>query len=47
MNEEGRDACRQLFLRLVTLGEGTEDTRRRMRRSELEATHDPAPDRRR
>ena len=23
MNETGRDACRQLFLRLVTLGEGT------------------------
>jgi WD40 repeat protein/DNA-binding SARP family transcriptional activator len=40
--EEGRVACRQLFLRLITLGEGTEDTRRRMRRSELETTHDPA-----
>jgi serine/threonine protein kinase/ABC-type glycerol-3-phosphate transport system substrate-binding protein len=35
MKEAGRDACRQLFLRLVTLGEGTEDTRRRVRRSEL------------
>jgi serine/threonine protein kinase/ABC-type glycerol-3-phosphate transport system substrate-binding protein len=35
MKETGRDACRQLFLRLVTLGEGTEDTRRRVRRSEL------------
>jgi serine/threonine protein kinase/ABC-type glycerol-3-phosphate transport system substrate-binding protein len=35
MNETARDACRQLFLRLVTLGEGTEDTRRRVRRSEL------------
>jgi serine/threonine protein kinase/ABC-type glycerol-3-phosphate transport system substrate-binding protein len=35
MNEKGRDACRHLFLRLVTLGEGTEDTRRRVRRSEL------------
>jgi DNA-binding SARP family transcriptional activator/ABC-type glycerol-3-phosphate transport system substrate-binding protein len=35
MNETGRDACRQLFLRLVNLGEGTEDTRRRVRRSEL------------
>ena len=33
----GRDAGRQLFLRLVTLGEGTEDTRRRVRRSELDA----------
>lgn len=28
-------AARQVFLRLVTLGEGTEDTRRRVRRSEL------------
>jgi DNA-binding SARP family transcriptional activator/ABC-type glycerol-3-phosphate transport system substrate-binding protein len=35
MKETGRDACRQLFLRLVTLSEGTEDTRRRVRRSEL------------
>ena len=30
-----QDACRRLFGRLVTLGEGTEDTRRRLRRSEL------------
>jgi len=29
-------ATRQLFLRLVTLGEGTEDTRRRVLRNELE-----------
>jgi len=35
MNEQAQDACRQLFLRLVTLGEGGEDTRRRVRRSEL------------
>ena len=35
LNEQARDACRQLFLRLVTLGEGSEDTRRRIRRSEL------------
>ena len=35
MNGAARDACRQLFLRLITLGEGTEDTRRRVRRSEL------------
>jgi WD40 repeat protein/DNA-binding SARP family transcriptional activator len=35
LNEGGRVACRQLFLRLVTLGEGTENTRRRVRRSEL------------
>ncbi len=41
MNEAARDACRQLFLRLVTLGEGTEDTRRRVRRSELETLADP------
>jgi WD40 repeat protein/transcriptional regulator with XRE-family HTH domain len=30
-------AARQLFLRLVTLGEGTEDTRRRVLRAEIEA----------
>ena len=35
LNEPSRDACRQLFLRLVTLGEGTEDTRHRVRHSEL------------
>lgn len=33
--DEGREAARQLFLRLVTLGEGTEDTRRRAFRSEV------------
>ena len=31
----GRNAVRQLFLRLVTLGEGVADTRRRVTRSEL------------
>jgi WD40 repeat protein/DNA-binding SARP family transcriptional activator/tRNA A-37 threonylcarbamoyl transferase component Bud32 len=31
----GRDAVRELFLSLVTLGEGTPDTRRRVRLSEL------------
>jgi serine/threonine protein kinase/ABC-type glycerol-3-phosphate transport system substrate-binding protein len=41
MNQTGRDTCRQLFLRLVTLGEGTEDTRRRVRRSELATLADP------
>ena len=41
MNDRGRDACRHLFLRLVTLGEGTEDTRRRVRRSELATLTDP------
>lgn len=42
LNAEGREAVRQMFLRLVTLGEGTEDTRRRVSRSELMAiTNDP------
>jgi WD40 repeat protein/DNA-binding SARP family transcriptional activator len=31
----GQEAARQLFLRLVTLGEGMEDTRRRVLRAEL------------
>lgn len=35
MDDQGREMIRQLFLRLVTLGEGAEDTRRRARRSEL------------
>jgi formylglycine-generating enzyme required for sulfatase activity/energy-coupling factor transporter ATP-binding protein EcfA2 len=35
LDAAGQAAARQLFLRLVTLGEGTEDTRRRVRRSEL------------
>lgn len=35
LNEEGKRAARQLFLRLVTLGEGSEDTRRRVRLTEL------------
>ena len=30
---DGKDSTRQLFLRLVTLGEGEEDTRRRVLRS--------------
>jgi WD40 repeat protein/serine/threonine protein kinase len=33
--EVGREALRQMFLRLVTLGEGSEDTRRRVPRAEL------------
>jgi WD40 repeat protein/serine/threonine protein kinase/DNA-binding SARP family transcriptional activator len=37
LDEPGQEATRQLFLRLVTLGEGVEDTRRRVLRSELEA----------
>jgi WD40 repeat protein/DNA-binding SARP family transcriptional activator len=36
-DEEGRRAIKQVFLRLVTLGEGREDTRRRVARSELDA----------
>ncbi|MDJ0756588.1 MAG: protein kinase [Ardenticatenaceae bacterium] len=37
LNEDGQRTARQMFLRLVTLGEGVEDTRRRVKRSELEA----------
>ncbi|MGD2077431.1 MAG: protein kinase, partial [Chloroflexota bacterium] len=36
LDPAGQEATRQLFLRLVTLGEGVEDTRRRVLRSELE-----------
>jgi WD40 repeat protein/class 3 adenylate cyclase len=35
LREEAQEAARQLFLRLVTLGEGAEDTRRRVERTEL------------
>ncbi len=38
LNTAQKEATRQLFLRLVTLGEGVEDTRRRVRRVELIAT---------
>jgi WD40 repeat protein/serine/threonine protein kinase len=34
-SEAGREAVRQLFLRLVTLGEATDETRRRVTRAEL------------
>ncbi|NJN44056.1 MAG: hypothetical protein HC806_04550 [Anaerolineae bacterium] len=37
LTPEGQEATRQMFLRLVTLGEGVEDTRRRVARSELMA----------
>ena len=37
MDAAERESTRQLFLRLVTLGEGVEDTRRRVLRSELES----------
>jgi WD40 repeat protein/serine/threonine protein kinase len=40
LNETGREAARQMFLRLVTLGEGAEDTRRRVPRAELLAVVD-------
>jgi WD40 repeat protein len=36
LDPAGQETTRQLFLRLVTLGEGAEDTRRRVLRSELE-----------
>ena len=35
LDHDQQQAARQLFLRLVTLGEGTEDTRRRAHRAEL------------
>ena len=35
MNRAGQEAARQLFLRLVTVGEGSEDTRRLVSRAEL------------
>lgn len=37
LTEAEKSAAQQLFLRLVTLGEGTEDTRRRVLRAEIEA----------
>jgi WD40 repeat protein/serine/threonine protein kinase/ABC-type sugar transport system substrate-binding protein len=40
MDDEQKEAVRQLFLRLVTLGEGAEDTRRRVLWSELVFTRD-------
>jgi DNA-binding SARP family transcriptional activator len=41
LDPAGQEATRQLFLRLVSLGEGVEDTRRRVLRSELEAIQKP------
>lgn len=35
LHEEAQQITRQIFLRLVTLGEGTEDTRRRVAKGEL------------
>jgi serine/threonine protein kinase/WD40 repeat protein/DNA-binding winged helix-turn-helix (wHTH) protein len=42
LDEAGREAARLVFGRLVTLGEGVADTRRRARRAEVETTRDPA-----
>ena len=44
LDEGGAEACRQLFLRLVTIGEDAEDTRRRVRRSELTSSDGHATD---
>jgi WD40 repeat protein/class 3 adenylate cyclase len=35
LDRAGKETCRQVFLRLVALGEGTEDTRRPVLRSEI------------
>lgn len=35
LGHDGQEAARQIFMRLVTLGEGAEDTRRRVLQSEL------------
>jgi len=35
LGDDGQKAAQQIFLRLVTLGEGTEDTRRRALQTEL------------
>jgi WD40 repeat protein/DNA-binding SARP family transcriptional activator len=37
MDQQGRRVTKQTFLRLVTLGEGRQDTRRRVARTELDA----------
>jgi len=37
LDQTGQETARQVFLRLVTLGEGVEDTRRRVLQSELDA----------
>ncbi|HYZ97914.1 MAG TPA: extracellular solute-binding protein [Acidimicrobiales bacterium] len=43
-DHEAQQAARQILLRLVTLGEGTDDVRRRALRQELTALGDPAVD---
>ncbi|MBN2471602.1 MAG: protein kinase, partial [Anaerolineae bacterium] len=40
LDELSRETAREMFLRLVTLGEGAEDTRRRVLRAELQAIAD-------
>jgi len=40
-NDDAKKMTRQIFLRLVTLGEGQEDTRRRIAQSELYTLGDP------
>ncbi|MEU3827063.1 XRE family transcriptional regulator [Streptomyces sp. NPDC029080] len=42
LSSRQKDAARHLFLRLIAVGEGTEDTKRRIRRSELSADPDTA-----
>lgn len=42
LDPTGQELTRQLFLRLVTLGEGVEDTRRRVLRSEIAAIQPPS-----
>jgi WD40 repeat protein/DNA-binding SARP family transcriptional activator len=39
LDSDGREAARQLFLRLIEPGEGTPDTSRRLRASELQGLH--------
>src|SRR5204862_2283472 len=45
LDPQGQDAARRLFLRLVVPGDGTEDTRRRVRRSDLPPGADDIADR--
>ncbi len=44
LSNAGKDATHRLFMRLVTTGEGVEDTRRRTRRTELAAVDDAVID---
>ena len=43
LDGEAREAARKLFTRLVTLGEAADDTRRRVRREEVEELEGSAP----